>query len=74
MNEFCSGQPASAVHDALKTAVGTMDRAKQNAVLWFGEILDRKLYRELGYGSINQYALQELGFSASRTGENWSAR
>lgn len=46
-----------------------MDQAKQCAVLWFGEILTRKLYRELGYSSINQYAKVELGFSASRIGD-----
>ena len=69
MTEFRSGQPASAAHTALKTALGAMEKAKQNAVLWFAEILDRKLYRELGYSSINQYAKQELGFSASRTGD-----
>ena len=69
MTEFCAGQPASVAHAALKSAVGTMEKAKQNAVLWFGDILERKLYRELGYGSINQYAKQELGFSTSRTGD-----
>jgi 5-methylcytosine-specific restriction endonuclease McrA len=38
-------------------------------VLWFGDILDRQLYRELGFSSINQYAKMELGFSTSRTGD-----
>jgi len=44
-----------------------MDDAHQCAVLWFGEIMTRGLYRELGHSSINQYAIQELGFSKSRT-------
>lgn len=69
MTEYSPGQSASVAHAALKTAVTTMDNAKQNAVLWFGEILDRKLYRELGYSTINQYAKLELGFSTSRTGD-----
>lgn len=67
MNKFCSGQSAHDVHHSLKTALHTLEKAQQCAVLWFGEILDRKLYRELGHGSINQYAAQELGFSKSRT-------
>ena len=29
----------------------------------------RRLYRDLGFSTINQYALQELGFSKSRTGD-----
>ena len=31
--------------------------------------MDRKLYRELGCSSINQYAEVELGFSKSRTND-----
>ena len=38
-------------------------------LLWFGEILSRKLYQDLGYSSINQYAQQALGFSRTRTGD-----
>ena len=69
MTEFQTGLAANAAHSALKSAVKTMADAKQNAVLWFGEIMERKLYRELGYSSINQYAKLELGFSTSRTGD-----
>lgn len=69
MTEFRTNQPASVAHAALKATVQTMEKAKQNAVLWFGDILERKLYCELGYSSINQYASQELGFSSSRTGD-----
>jgi hypothetical protein len=46
-----------------------MDEAHQCAVLWFGEIMRRRLYRNLGFSTINQYAMQELGFSKSRTGD-----
>ena len=69
MTEYRPGQSAAAVHSAIKAAVRAMENAKQNAVLWFGEILERKLYLELGYSSINQYAQHELGFSTSRTGD-----
>jgi len=44
-----------------------IDEAHQCAVLWFGEVMARCLYRDLGHSSINQYAIQELGFSKSRT-------
>jgi len=35
----------------------------------FQEILERKLFRDLGYSTINQYAREELKFSKSHTGE-----
>ncbi len=66
---FCPDQSANVVHQALKSSLEAMEKAQQCAVLWFGEILDRKLYQELGYSSINQYAKVELGFSTSRTGD-----
>ncbi len=69
MTEFCSGQSAVAAHQALKSTLETMDKAKHCSVLWFDEINKRRLFRELGYASINQYAEQELGFSSSRTGD-----
>lgn len=69
MTKFQPNQSASAAHAALKNSLHTMEKAKDNAVLWFAEILQRKLYRELGYGTINQYARQELGFSTSRVGD-----
>ena len=69
MNEFRSDQSANEVHLALKSALQALEKAQQCAVLWFGEILDRKLFLELGYSSINQYAERELGFSTSRTGD-----
>ncbi len=67
--KFCPGRSAGQAHQALKTSVEIMDRAHHGAVLWFGEILSRRLYRELGYSSIYQYASEELGFSATRTGD-----
>ncbi len=69
MNSFCPGKPAAFVDSSLKSALKTMEDAKQNAVLWFGEVLDRGLFRQLGYASIHQYAAAELGFSHSRLGD-----
>ncbi|MFN2369575.1 MAG: hypothetical protein ABR506_00320, partial [Candidatus Krumholzibacteriia bacterium] len=40
--------------------------ARQCAVLWFGEVLARGLYRELGYSSMPVYARVELGYSETR--------
>jgi len=68
MTEFTRGQTAEQANQAIKAAVKTMEGAKQCLVLWFADILERKLYRELGYSSINQYAKMELGFSSSRIG------
>jgi hypothetical protein len=44
-----------------------MEHAQDCSVLWFAEVMRRCLYRDLGHSSINQYAMQELGFSKSRT-------
>lgn len=54
---------------ALKNSMHAMEQAQQCAVLWFGEIMQRGLYRKLGYSSINQYARTELKFSKTRTGD-----
>ena len=60
---------ASFADSALKKSVGAMEQAQQCAVLWFGEIMRRGLYRKLGYSSINQYAHVELKFCKTRTGD-----
>ena len=54
--------------DALKKSVVALENAQQCAVLWFGEIMRRGLYRSLGYSSINQYAHVELKFSKPEPG------
>jgi len=65
---FISDQPAAQVNAGLKKAVRAMDQARHCAVLWFKEIVERELYRELGYSSVYQYAAVELEFSRTRTG------
>ena len=69
LSEFTTNLSAHHVDAALKRAVRTLEQAEHNALLWFGEVLRRKLYRKLGYSSINQYAAVELKFSRSKTGD-----
>ena len=66
---FVSDQPAASVDASLCSSLAAAEEAHQCAVLWFGDIMHRHLYRELGYSSINQYASQKLGFSRSRAGD-----
>jgi hypothetical protein len=66
---FRSGQSAHQAHRALKQSIEIMDRAQHGTVLWFAEILKRRLFFKLGYSSIYQYAAEELGFSTTRTGD-----
>ena len=66
---YAPDQPAAACDLALRRSLHALDEARKCAVLWFGEIMQRQLYREFGHSSINQYAMQRLGFSKSRTGD-----
>jgi len=68
VDSFVSDQPAAQVNASLKKAVRAMDQARHCAVLWFKEIVERELYRELGHSSVYQYAAVELEFSKTRTG------
>jgi len=56
-------------HEALQKNIKIADAAQPCAVLWFGEIMLRRLYRELGYSSMRAYALEELDFSSTRAGD-----
>lgn len=66
---YIPDQTATAVHASLRRSLKAMNQAQKCAVLWFAEIMGRQLYRQLGYSSINQYAMKGLGFSKSRTGD-----
>ncbi|MFH1842331.1 MAG: HNH endonuclease [bacterium] len=57
---------ARQVHSSLLTAIDHMIRAERNAVLWFGEVLRRQLFRDLGYSSILQYGTEALEFSQAK--------
>jgi len=60
---------ADEVHSSLRQSLAELRQAERNAVLWFAEIWTRKLYRDLGYGSMQQYAALGLGFSRSKTAQ-----
>jgi hypothetical protein len=59
--------PGSEVEARLVSALQDLDTARKSAVIWFGEILARKLYLEFGCSSIYHYASTRLGFSRART-------
>jgi hypothetical protein len=46
--------------------LAAIDRARECAVLWFAEVARRGLYRELGFASLELYAVEGLGFSRDR--------
>ncbi len=69
LTSFAPGRPAREADAALKAAVAAESAARKCAVLWFGEMRGRGLYRDLGYSSMQQYARVELGFSETRIGD-----
>ncbi len=69
LSGFQAGQSAAVADSALKTAVRQMEAAEHRAVLWFADIMNRRLYRMLGYSNMPQYSTTELKFSKTRTGD-----
>jgi len=67
--EFHAGLPASRAHHGLQQALLASQSAEKHALLWFTDILQRQLFRELGYSSIQAYAGEALGFSPSKTSQ-----
>ncbi|MBD3222484.1 hypothetical protein GF314_14710 [bacterium] len=59
-------QSAHHAHEQLKAAIEALNQAEHNAVLWFADIDRRRLYRDLGFASMWQYATEGLGFSRTR--------
>ena len=51
----------------LRAAVRDYRSAEQRSVLCFAEVVERQLFREIGYGTIFEYASEALGFSRQRT-------
>jgi ribosomal protein L44E len=66
MPSFRADLPASEVHASLLESLAELHRAEQCAVLWFSEVQRRKLYRDLGFGSLQHYAREALGFSDAK--------
>jgi len=60
---------ANDIHARLEAALRELQLAEKNAVLLFGEMLRRKLYRDLGYSTIQVYAAEALGFTPSKTSQ-----
>jgi len=52
---------------ALRLSLHALDHARSCSVLWFADIMDRRLFADLGHPTIEVYARQALGFSANRT-------
>jgi len=67
MSEFVPNLPAAAVDAHLRAAVAELRRAERSAVLWFAELMRRRLYRDCGYSSIHTYAEAVLGFGQAKT-------
>jgi len=67
--EFRPDLDANQAHMALKKNVETLDKAQHCALLWFGEIMRRELYRDLGFSTMRTYAMEALGFSPTRAGD-----
>ncbi len=69
MRDFHPGLPAARVDLELRSAVRSYRSAERLAVLWFADLNRRRLFRELGFGSIQLYAAERLGFSESKTAQ-----
>ncbi len=69
MSGFQSGQSAAIADSALKAAIRQMAAAEHRAVLWFTDIMNRRLYRMLGYSNMAQYSTAELKFSATKSND-----
>ena len=67
--EFHPGSNAETAHESLRTSLEILDTAQHCAVLWFGEIMHRKLYRDLGFSTMRAYAMERLEFSSTRAGD-----
>jgi hypothetical protein len=57
---------ASSLHKQLLTTLSELARVEKRAVLLFAEIAEGRLYRDLGYSSMLQYAREGLGFSDAK--------
>ena len=67
--DYRSGCTPVEVIASLKKALVAREKGEHCVVLWFAEVWRRKLYRALGYSSMNQFAEVELKFSRTRTGD-----
>ena len=54
---------ASKLHSRLLKTLSELARVEKRAVLLFAEIYERRLFRQLGYSSMRQYAREALQLS-----------
>ncbi len=66
MPSFVPGLPARQVDRCFARTVRESERVQRNLVLWFADLVRRRLYLELGYTSIYAYSSERHGFSRSR--------
>jgi hypothetical protein len=66
---YTPDQAPAKVHASLRRSLKALNHARKCSVLWFAEVMNRRLFLDLGHATINQYAMHELGFSKSRTGD-----
>ncbi len=66
MPSFVPGLPARQVHARFAETLREPERVQRNLVLWFADLVRRRLYVELGYTSIYAYSSERHGFSKSR--------
>ncbi len=66
MPSFVPGLPARQVHARFAETLRESERVQRNLVLWFADLVRRRLYVELGYTSIYAYSSERHGFSKSR--------
>lgn len=69
MSAYRPHQSAREVDAELRRSLTEVETAQRNAVLWFADVLKRRLFQELGCSSIHQYAAERLGFSPARTSQ-----
>ncbi|MFC1572277.1 HNH endonuclease [Candidatus Eisenbacteria bacterium] len=65
--DFRANLPAHRVDQELRRSLAALQRAEKSVVLWFAEMVERKLYVDLGFSSVYQYANAALGFSENKT-------
>jgi 5-methylcytosine-specific restriction endonuclease McrA len=65
-NNIQKNQSAKKAHQKLVTLLEKIRNYEHSALLVFSEIMYRKLYEELGYSSMLNYAINELKFSQSK--------
>ena len=59
---------ASKIHAQLLSTLSELAHVEKRAVLIFAEILEGRLFRELGYNSLFDYCIRHLKYSASAAG------